>query len=94
MYIEIVIGLRQKYLEEYEKQEKSKMFIKYRKEVKRKIHFIRFSFKISSLNMPILFKVDVDMDMIQAMIEKEYIKEREGKSSATRRSEAPPKMSD
>ena len=25
-------------------------------------------------------KVDVDMDMIQAMIEKEYIKEREGKS--------------
>jgi hypothetical protein len=33
--------------------------------------------------MPILFKVDVDMDMIQAMIEKEYIKEREGKSSAS-----------
>ena len=37
MYVEIVIGLRQKYLEEYEKQEKSKMFIKYRKEVK--LHF-------------------------------------------------------
>jgi len=33
MYVEIVIGFRQRYLEEYEKQEKNKMFIKYRKEV-------------------------------------------------------------
>jgi hypothetical protein len=32
-YIEIVIGFRQRYLEEYEKQEKNKIFLKYRKEV-------------------------------------------------------------
>ena len=57
MYVEIVIGFRQRYLEEYEKQEKNKMFLKYRKEV------------------------DVDMDMISAMIEKEYIKEREGRAA-------------
>ena len=67
MYVEIVVGFRQRYLEEYEKQEKNKMFLKYRKEV------------------------DVDMDMISAMIEKEYIKEREGRpanqssSAATKR---------
>ena len=67
MYVEIVVGFRQRYLEEYEKQEKNKMFLKYRKEV------------------------DVDMDMISAMIEKEYIKEREcraanqSSSAATKR---------
>jgi hypothetical protein len=32
-YIEIVIGVRQKYLEEYEKEEKNKLFLKYKKEV-------------------------------------------------------------
>jgi len=32
-YIEIVIGVRQKYLEEYEKQEKNKLFLKYKKDV-------------------------------------------------------------
>ena len=33
VYIEIVVGLRQRYLEEYEKKETNKMFQKYRKEV-------------------------------------------------------------
>ena len=32
-YVEIVIGFRQRYLEEYEKKETNKMFLKYRKEV-------------------------------------------------------------
>ncbi len=31
----------------------------------------------------LFLKVDVDMDMISALIEKEYIKEREGKSGNT-----------
>lgn len=31
--MDIVIGFRQRYLEEYEKQEKNKLFLKYRKEV-------------------------------------------------------------
>ncbi len=31
----------------------------------------------------IYLKVDVDMDMISALIEKEYIKEREGKSTSS-----------
>ncbi|RNA13955.1 intraflagellar transport 80 -like protein [Brachionus plicatilis] len=57
-YIEIVIGFRQRYLEEYEKKETIKMFLKYRKEV------------------------DVDMDLISAMIEKEFIKERERPSES------------
>lgn len=39
-YIDIVIGFRQRYLEEYEKQEKNKMFLKYRKEVSLKLNFI------------------------------------------------------
>jgi intraflagellar transport protein 80 len=56
-HLEIVIGLRQRYLEEYEKKETNKMYLKYRKEV------------------------DIDPDMISALVEKEYIKEREGKTN-------------
>ena len=59
VHLEIVMGLRKKYLEEYEKKETNKAFLKMRNEV------------------------DVDVDMILAAIEKEYIKEREGRGGPT-----------
>ena len=34
MHMDIVFGIRKKYLEEYEKKEKNKMFLKHKNEVK------------------------------------------------------------
>jgi intraflagellar transport protein 80 len=56
-YLDIVVGCRSRFLEEYEKKETIKQFVKYGKEV------------------------DVDAEMVSALIEKEYIKERENRPS-------------
>lgn len=79
--MDIVIGFRQRYLEEYEKQEKNKLFLKYRKEVENRNFAIsqeKYAFFLKNSHF---FQVDVDLDTISSKIEQEFLKERSGSGS-------------
>jgi intraflagellar transport protein 80 len=47
VHLDIVMGLRKRYLEEYEKQEKNKLFLKYKNEVS----FLKFEKKTKRLSL-------------------------------------------